>query len=105
MMSAILDGMASWRGSEPSSSGRPGPDGHHDDLDQNELEKISVEIPDDARELRTDLERWLADEAVDDADPPSAEVSWAGRRAARKRRLAITAAVVVVSMAVVAISG
>jgi len=126
MMRAILGGMAGWRGSEPSGSGRPGPDGHHDDLDQNELAKISVEIPDDARDLGTDLERWLAEEAVDEAmrEPapgrggnptngpplgpnvmPSADASWADRRAARKRRLAITAGVVVVAMAVVAISG
>ncbi len=135
MMSAILNVMAGWRGSGPSGSGRPGPDGHHDDLDENELEKISVEIPDDARDLSTDLERWLAEEAVDEAmrepapgpapdsrprrpgghpptgpplgpsAPRSADAHWSGRRAARKRRLAITAGVVVVSMAVVAISG
>ena len=126
MMSVILDGMAGWRGSGPRGPRRPDPEGHHDDLDQSELEKISVEIPDDPRDLSTDLERWLAEEAVDEAmrepapgrgghppsgpplgprAPRSSDASWAGRRAARKRRLAITAGVVVVSMAVVAISG
>lgn len=117
--------MPSWRNPPPSdpppgSAGRPGPDGHHDDLAPDQIEQISVDIPDDASALSSDRELWLAEDALDaDAaqalevaqgggpNPPPDEpfTTWRERRDARRRRLAITAAVVVVSMVVVALSG
>jgi hypothetical protein len=92
-------------------------------------------VPDDASALDIDRERWLAEEAFDGAQPdergpasgpvlgpaprrhfdPSADEllpapdaplgTSAQRRAARKRRLVLTAGVVLVSMVIVAISG
>jgi len=96
--------------------GRPSPDGRHDDLDPRELEKLDVTIPDDASALDPDLELWLAEAASEpetrDAPPPpdadeldEAPGPWAEQRAGRRRRLTITAAVVVVSLVVVALSG
>jgi hypothetical protein len=91
----------------------PTPDGRHDDLAPDELQRLDITIPDDASDLDIDRERWLAEEAFDTADSghttpptaPTAEDSWRGARDTRRRRLAITAAIVAVSMLVVAVSG
>ncbi|HEX5017824.1 MAG TPA: hypothetical protein VFX15_09595 [Actinomycetes bacterium] len=95
-------------GSGPSHEG-PRPDGHHDDLDAREVERLNVEIPDDASELDTDREAWLAEVAFEeDAAGPLAATpgsAWAVRRASRRRRLVITAGIVLASMLVVAFSG
>jgi hypothetical protein len=82
--------------SGPRGTG-PGPDGRHDDLPPDDLDAISLDIPDDASELDDDLERWRrGDDRTPDAPLP---------QAARRRRLVITAAVVLVSMVTVALSG
>jgi hypothetical protein len=89
------------------------------------LERLDVAVPDDASALDLDRERWLAEEAMDtdalDTDaldsellraeprvveaPDARRSTWVQPRGARRRRLTITAAVVLVSMVVVAISG
>lgn len=108
-------------GSGRFGRGRPSPDGRHDDLDPRELQKLDITIPDDASALDPDLELWLAEaasapEAVPappaddeyfDGGPDVIDLSdpWAQRRSARRRRLAITAGVVIVSLVVVALSG
>ncbi|MFL6180809.1 MAG: hypothetical protein ACJ73J_00730, partial [Actinomycetes bacterium] len=111
--------MAGSRGDGPGAAGsggwgqnRPGPDGRHDDLDPVELHRLDVGVPDDASALDADRERWLAEEALDDLGSggrgPKRDARFgspAQRRAARKRRLTITAAVVLVAMVTVAISG
>jgi len=106
-ISAILGSMTGARGS------RPGPDGRHDDLAPEDLEGLTLQIPDDARELTTDtpaaelplVEQPTADPTSEASGPTPAVGTWAERRAARRRRLTITAGVVAVSMLVVAISG
>jgi hypothetical protein len=84
--------------SGPRGTG-PGPDGRHDDLPPDDLDGLSLDVPDDPRELADDLERWRRGEDRT-PDPPFSD-----RRAARRRRLVITAAVVLVSMVTVALSG
>jgi hypothetical protein len=129
--------MAGSRGDGPGASGPggfgsngPAPDGRHDDLAPDELQRLDITIPDDASDLDIDRERWLAEEAFDASDavdasapepstpstpirpssanPPTDTTdtgAWREQRDARRRRLAITAAVVAVSMLTVAISG
>jgi hypothetical protein len=84
----------------------PGPDGRHDDLVPDDLDGLSLGIPDDPRELTADLERWrreeLTDPATDPATPPAPVLD---RQVARRTRLTITAGVVLVSMVIVALSG
>ena len=122
-------------GAGASGAGGPTPDGHHDDLDANELRAISIDIPSDASALDVDRERWLAEEALleyevdDDPDhpgdhdrtdlagpngpaypgmqgpPPPRPPRANDPRDARRRRLSITAGVVLVSMLIVALSG
>lgn len=81
----------------------PGPDGRHDELKPEDLEGLTLHAPDDASELDADRDRWLEDaQALPPASPlrPPAD-----RRAARRRRLSVTAAVVLISMVGVAVSG
>ena len=79
----------------------PGPDGRHDDLTPEDLVGLTLHVPDDARELLAESDPSAA------AEPPTtpATRTWAERRAARRRRLTVTAGVVAISMLVVAISG
>lgn len=82
---------------------RPGPDGHHDDLLPEDLEGLTLQAPDDASELDADRDRWLQDAR---ALPPASPLRpLSDRRTARRRRLTITASVVLISMAGVAVSG
>lgn len=89
----------------------PDPEGHHDDLTTDELDGLTLAVPDDPRELAVDREAWLAERERDAASPsapPPPRRSPDGRRpgsAARRSRLTLTAAVLVVSMVVVAVSG
>jgi hypothetical protein len=90
----------------------PSPDGRHDDLLPEDLDGLTLHVPDDPRELASDRATWLAEGIPDEPvarDPARlsgpAGSSRADRRAARRRRLSLTAAVVLVSMLVVAISG
>ena len=81
----------------------PGPDGHHDDLLPEDLEGLTLHAPDDASALDADRDRWLQDA---EALPPASPLRpLSDRRAARRRRLTITASVVLISMAGVAVSG
>lgn len=81
----------------------PGPDGHHDDLLPEDLEGLTLHAPDDASELDVDRDRWLQDAQ---ALPPASPLRpLSDRRAARRRRLTITASLVLISMAGVAVSG
>lgn len=77
----------------------PGPDGHHDDLTIDELDGLTLAVPTDARELDLDREQWLREEQALAASKPRERVP--GRRS----RLALTAAVIVASMLVAAVSG
>ncbi len=80
----------------------PSPDGHHDDLLPEDLAGLTLHAPDDPRDLAADRMAWLHEEAGGPVAAPSG--TWADRRAARSRRLALTAGVLVVSLLVVAIS-
>jgi hypothetical protein len=107
-MAGTSGGAAGW-GSSPG--GRPGPDGHHDDLLPEDLDGLTLHAPDDPRELEDDREQWLREEGEEQhtgsPGPPFIGVfgSATERRKARQRRLAVTAAIVLVSMVVVAVSG
>lgn len=106
-ISAILKTMNGARGPGPD------PDGRHDDLAPEDLAGLTLHVPDDARELTAEPpppEPPLPKPAP--AQPPPDEPratppggTWAERRAARRRRLVLTAGVVAVSMLVVALSG
>ncbi|MEO8556457.1 MAG: hypothetical protein ABI474_07275 [Actinomycetota bacterium] len=80
----------------------PGPDGRHDDLTPEDLAGLSLHIPDDPRELLAERAPRVA---PDDRQPVPATRSRADHRKARRRRLTLTAAVVAISMLVVALSG
>lgn len=86
-----------------AGSARPDPDGHHDDLPADDLAGLSFVVPDDARELSGDRDQWLAESPV--------EREWTSTpqprspAAARRRRLTITAALLIGSLLVVALSG
>jgi hypothetical protein len=92
----------------------PGPDGRHDDLLPDDLDGLTLHVPDDPRELASDRAAWLAEGEPDDTGASQLHPSrWSGlpalsradRRAARRRRLSMTASVVLASMLVVAVSG
>ena len=95
-----------------SRSGRPSPDGHHDDLSDEDIAGLSLIVPTDARELDADREQWLREGGFTSSPawplPPTAP---RGPRAAdheqrRQRRLGIiTAAVLLCAVVVVAMSG
>ncbi|MEO8329753.1 MAG: hypothetical protein ABI586_07115 [Candidatus Nanopelagicales bacterium] len=72
-------------------SGRPGPDGHHDDLSDDDIAGLSLVVPRDARELTADRDQWLRETA--------------DTRGSQRRRLAVTAAIVLTSLVVVTASG
>ena len=80
----------------------PGPDGRHDDLTPEDLAGLTLHVPDDPRELLAEPDPVAA---ADDPPTTPATSTWADRRAARRRRLTLTAGVVAISMLVVAISG
>jgi len=99
-------------------SGRPDPDGHHDDLSAEDLDGLSLVVPDDPRELAADRVAWLHEQAERVArhqppSPPADPRPATDRRplraretaAARKQRLSLTAGIVVISMLAVAVSG
>jgi len=90
-------------------SGRPDPDGHHDDLSAEDLDGLSFVVPDDPRELAADREAWLRESAASAPPPtgvPDLRVTDAsGPPVTRRRRLSLTAGLVVLSMLVVALSG
>lgn len=83
----------------------PSPDGHHDDLPPEDLAGLTLHAPDDPRELAADRNAWLTEEehGAPDLTAP-VPGSWARRREARRRRLALTAGVLVVSLLIVAVS-
>lgn len=81
----------------------PSPDGHHDDLLPEELAGLTLHAPDDPRELDADRERWLHEAQT--LPPASPLRSLQERRSAQRRRLVITASVVLISMLGVALSG
>jgi hypothetical protein len=92
----------------------PSPDGRHDDLSLEDLDGLTLHVPDDPRELASDRAAWLAEDQPEEAAPgPVRRSPWSGppapshadRRAARRRRLSLTAGVVLASMLVVAVSG
>ena len=89
-------------------SGRPDPEGHHDDLSAEDLDGLSLLVPDDPRALTADREAWLRETA---GQQPAEEhrsprhLGFAGGRTSRRRRLTLTAGLVVCSMLVVALSG
>jgi hypothetical protein len=85
-------------------AGPPSPDGRHDDLLPEDLDGLTLHAPDDPSELAADRARWLAEEASGPRTP-AGDGTWEQRRAARRRRLSLTAAVMAVSLLVVAISG
>jgi len=102
----ILPGMTAPR------SGRPGPDGHHDDLSDDDIAGLSLIVPTDARELDADREQWLREGGFTSSPAwPLPKPVSRGRRAAdherqRQRRLGvITAAVLVCAVVMVAMSG
>jgi hypothetical protein len=80
----------------------PSPDGRHDDLPPEDLVGLTLHAPDDPRDLAGDLDAWLTEEATG-VDAPASD-TWADRRDARRRRLAVTAGVLVVSLLIVAVS-
>lgn len=91
----------------------PTPDGRHDDLLPEDLDGLTLHAPDDPRELATDRAAWLAEgEPSETATGPLRRSPWSGPpapsradlRAARRRRLSLTAGVVLASMLVVAVS-
>jgi len=93
-------------------SGRPDPEGHHDDLDPQDAARLTLLVPDDASELDPDRLVWLAEDTgagrvdrrplpghrVDDVDRPS----WARRR---RRRLAAVAGVTACAVLVMSALG
>lgn len=81
----------------------PGPDGRHDDLLPEDLDGLTLHAPDDPRDLETDRRAWITEEETGRTAPASS--TWTQQREARRRRLAVTAGVLVVSLLVVAISG
>ena len=92
----------------------PSPDGRHDDLLPEDLDGLTLHVPDDPRELASDRAAWLAEDEPDVTFAgPVRRSPWSGppapshadRRAARRRRLSLTAGVVLASMLVVAVSG
>jgi hypothetical protein len=95
-----------------SRSGRPSPDGHHDDLSDDDIAGLSLIVPTDARELDADREQWLREGGFTSSPvwplPPTIS---RGSRAVdlerqRQRRLGIiTAAVLICALVVVAMSG
>src|SRR5436190_19382456 len=96
-MAGTSGGASGW-GSSPG--GRPGPDGHQDDLLPEDLDGLTLHAPDDPRELEGDREQWLREEGEEQdtgsPGPPFIGVfgSATERRKARQRRLAVTAAIV-----------
>ncbi|HVQ18648.1 MAG TPA: hypothetical protein VMT27_06385 [Actinomycetes bacterium] len=103
-------------------SGRPDPDGHHDDLPVDDLDGLWLQAPDDARELDADRDSWLREVGGTQEQPELASqqlprihhtgrrwpVLQFARRAARQRALrqrALTAFVVLCAVAAVAVSG
>ena len=95
-----------------SRSGRPSPDGHHDDLSDDDIAGLSLIVPTDARELDADREQWLREGGFTSSPtwplPPtiSRGSRAADRERQRQRRLGvITAAVLLCAVVAVAISG
>ena len=87
------------------ASGRPDPDGHHDDLSAEDLDGLSLLVPDDARELFVERGSWLPEEA-DSPPPQPAPPPWReGTRRSRRQRLSLTAGLIICSMLAVALSG
>jgi hypothetical protein len=87
----------------------PSPDGRHDDLAPEELDGLTLQVPDDPRALENDPATWddipVAGPTTGPTAGPTAAPTWADRRAARRRRLSLTAGIVAASMVVVALSG
>lgn len=86
--------------SGPRDAG-PSPDGRHDDLPPEDLAGLTLHAPDDPRDLDVDRAAWLTEEETGVSRPSD---TWAQRREARRRRLSVTAGVLVVSLLMVAIS-
>lgn len=95
----------------------PDPEGHHDDLTIDELDGLTLAVPDDPRELEDDRAAWLAEERPTEprpvhrdpapAEPPPIDLTVSSARStpSRRSRVTLTAAVLVIAMTVVAISG
>jgi len=83
-------------------SDRPDPEGHHDDLSAEDLHGLSLLVPDDARELVADRDAWLREQGASPLPEPSRAPTGL---ITRRHRLSITAALVAVSLLVVAVSG
>ncbi len=90
-------------------SGRPGPDGHHDDLSDDDIAGLSLIVPTDARELDADRDVWLREGGFIPSPAWPLPTSYRGSRSherQQQRRLAvITAGVVLCAVVVVATSG
>jgi hypothetical protein len=80
----------------------PSPDGRHDDLPPEDLAGLTLHAPDDPRDLDADRAAWLTEKVSGTASPASD--TWAQRRDARRRRLSLTAGVLVISLLIVAVS-
>ncbi len=80
-----------------------GPELGHDDLLPEDLAGLTLHAPDDPRDLEADRDAWLTEEETGPVAPHSG--AWTQRREARRRRLALTAAVLVFTLLIVAISG
>ncbi len=89
-------------------SGAPGPDGRHDDLDAFELEGLALLVPDDPRSLDADRAAYLDElrSRRDGADlPPGLAGLWARIHRLRLGRFGVSAPMVVLALAAVAVIG
>jgi hypothetical protein len=95
----------SWEGPR---SGAPGPDGHHDDLDADELEGLALLVPDDARSLDPDRAAYLEELRGRRSDQPSPtgvrRALW-GLNGRRLGRFGLSGPVIVLVLAAVAVVG
>lgn len=89
-------------------SGAPGPDGHHDDLDADELEGLALLVPDDARSLDPDRTAYLEELRGRRGDRPASTGVRGALRSLTGRRLGrfgLSAPVIVLVLAAVAVVG
>ena len=83
----------------------PSPDGRHDDLPPDQWRELSLDVPDDPRALDADRQQWLREVSESPEAAPLFGKPRRSRPARSGQRLVITAAVLLVSLVVVAVSG